>query len=137
MTVYKTCALLTLLCTVFQLLVVLENASLVVWQASGCNNCCAVHVRLFVVGEVVSLCGKYVYTSLTFFCALWLCTVVHTYIPVLCVGSVRTHVRYAYIEMNFNHVHKHIHRATSSEKYDVSYTIIQPKGSSSMSYLNH
>ena len=65
-------------------------------------------------------------THLTFFCALWLCAVVHTYIPVLGVGRVCTHVRYAYMEMNFNHVCKHIRRATSSEKYDVLYTIIQP-----------
>ena len=85
----------------------------------------------------MSLCDKHVYTSLTFFCALWLCTVVQTYIPVLGAGCVRTHVRYAYIEMNFNHVRKHIRRTASSEKDDVLYTIIQPRGSSSMSYLNH
>ena len=75
------------------------------------------------------------YTSLKFFCALWLCAVVHTYIRVLGVGHVSTHVRYAYIEMNFNHVCKHICGVTASEKYDVLYTIIQPRGSSSMSYI--
>ena len=84
---------------------------------------------------VVSLCSKHVYTSLKFHCALWLCAVVHTYIRVLGVGHVSTHVRYAYIEMNFNHVCKHICGVTASEKYDVLYTIIQPRGSSSMSYI--
>ena len=57
---------------------------------------------------------------------------------VYCVLAVLVHMWdiYAHIGMNFNHVHKHTHRATSSEKYDVLYTIIQPKGSSSMSYFN-
>ena len=41
----------------------------------------ALHVRLFIVGEVVvvSLCGKHVYTSFyEILCALWLCAVIHT-----------------------------------------------------------
>ena len=78
---------------------------------------------------------KHVYTSLKFFCAIWLCAVVHTYIRVLGVGHVHTHVRYAYIEMNFNHVRKHIRGATASEKYDVLYAIVQPRDSSPMSYI--
>ena len=71
-------------------------------------------------------------------------TYIHTYIRVLGVGHVHTHVRYAYIEMNFNHVRKHIRhverqpvksKVISSEKYDALYTIVQPRGSSSMSYM--
>ena len=57
---------------------------------------------------------------------------------VFCVLAVLVHMWdiYAHIGMNFNHVRKHTRRMTSSEKYDVLYTIIQPRGSSSMSYFN-
>ena len=54
---------------------------------------------------LVSLCGKHVYTSSNFHCALWSCAVVHTWCIVCWPCSYTCEIN---VEINFNHVHKHM-----------------------------